>query len=150
MFSKLFSLCLLLVLGFSAGAQLGKIPATVTDAFNRQYPDAKQVSYEDNFSDYSVHFVLDSIKMTARFNSKGIWKGSERASRYEDLSEDVKQGFTKSKYADWKIREVSILVLPEAAGGGEQAKIKVSSGDLNKRVLYFNRTGRLVRDNGYL
>jgi hypothetical protein len=150
MFSKLFSLCLLVFLSFSAGAQLGKIPATVTDAFNKQYPDAKQVSYEDNFSDYSVHFVLDSIKMTARFTAKGIWKGSERESRYENLSDDVKEGFKKSKYADWKIREVSILVLPEAAGGGEQSKIKVSSGELNKRVLYFNRTGRLVRDHGYL
>jgi hypothetical protein len=150
MFSKFFSLCLLLALSFSASAQLGKIPSTVTDAFNKQYPDAKQVSYEDNFSDYSVHFVLDSIKMIARFNSKGIWKGSERASHFDALSDEVKDGFSKSKYADWKIREVSILVLPEAAGGGEQAKIRVSSGDLNKRVLYFNRTGRLVRDNGYL
>lgn len=150
MFSKLFSVCFLMALAFSAQAQLGKIPSSVTEAFNKQYPEAKQVSYEDNFSDYSVHFMLDSVKMTARFNAKGIWKGSERVSRYEDLSDEVKEGFTKSKYADWKIREVSILVLPEAAGGGEQAKIKVSSGDLNKRVLYFNRTGRLVRDHGYL
>ena len=134
----------------SAGAQMGKIPAAVTEAFARQYPAAQQVSYEDNLSVYSVHFVSDSVKMIARYSSKGTWKGSEKLSKFENLSEAVKDGFAKSKYSNWKVKDVYILLLPESAGGGEQYRIRVARDEINKKALYFNRTGKLVRDNVYL
>jgi hypothetical protein len=139
-----------LFIASAANAQLGKIPSAVTEAFAKQYPLARQVSYDDNLSDYSVHFVLDTFKMTAKYNSKGKWKGSEKESSFSQLSAEVKEGFAKSKYADWKVRDVSILILPEKAGGGEQYRLKVTNGDINKKMLFFNRTGRLVRDNIYL
>ena len=150
MLRNIASLFIIFFLCFSASAQLGKIPSAVTEAFAKQYPSAQQVSYEDNLSVYSVQFVSDTIKMIARYNAKGVWKGSEKLSRFEDLSTEVKDGFSKSKYADWQIKDVYILLLPESAGGGEQYRIRVANGDLNKKALYFNRTGRLVRDNIYL
>jgi hypothetical protein len=139
-----------LFISVSASAQLGKIPAAVTAAFAKQYPSAQQVSYEDHLTEYTVHFLLDTMKMTAKYNSKGVWKGSEKESAFDLLSSQVKEGFAKSKYADWKVRDVSILILSEKDGGGEQYRLKVTNGDLNKKVLYFNRSGRLVRDNMYL
>lgn len=140
-------LCLsTIVLNFSSSAQLGKIPVAVTAAFAKQYTSAKEVSYEDNLSDYAVKFVVDSSKMLARYSSKGIWKGSEKTISFDSLSADVKDGFKKSKFADWKVQSVLQMYLAESAGGGVQYRIKVTKTDLKKRYLYFNRLGRLVRD----
>jgi hypothetical protein len=148
MFRQLIAFSIFIsVFNFSAKAQLGKIPVAVTAAFAKQYPSAEQISYEDNISDYRVYFLADSVKWIAKYSSKGVWKGSEKEASYDQLSDDVKDGFQKSKYADWKIRSVSILLLTEKAGGGEQYRIKVSKGDLNKKYLYFNRMGRLVNDS---
>ncbi|RYY63243.1 MAG: hypothetical protein EOO12_12750 [Chitinophagaceae bacterium] len=130
----------------SASAQLGKIPAAVTDSFSRQYPDAKQVSYGDNLGDYSVRFLSDTARMTAHYNRKGVWQGSDKMISFERLSAEVKDGFMKSKFSDWQVKEVLQLYLTPTQGGGEQFRVKVSKGDFQKRYLYFNRTGRLVKD----
>ena len=129
-----------------ASAQLGKIPVAVTGAFIKQYAAAQQISYKDNLTDYSVNFLLDSNKMIAHYNSKGVWKGSEKEIAFDQLATEVKDGFTKSKFADWKVSGATVLYLTEKQGGGEQYRIKVSKGDIQRKYLYFNRTGRLVRD----
>jgi len=137
---------LLLGTTLSASAQLGKIPVSVTAAFSKQYATATQVSYSDNLGDYTVSFRLDTTAMVARYNGKGVWKGSERSIAFETLSADVKDGFMKSKFSDWNVLGVLQLYLPESQGGGEQFRVKVGKGDLKKRYLYFNRSGKLVRD----
>lgn len=129
-----------------ASAQLGKIPVAVTAAFTKQYATAQQVSYKDNLSDYSVNFLIDSNKMIAHYNSKGAWKGSEKDIAFDQLATEVKDGFAKSKFADWKVSGATVLYLTEKQGGGEQYRIKVAKGDIQRKYLYFNRTGRLVRD----
>ncbi|RYY88249.1 MAG: hypothetical protein EOO15_09620 [Chitinophagaceae bacterium] len=147
MFRSFVLACFCAVLcSFSASAQLGKIPSAVTDSFSRQYPDAKQVSYGDNLGDYTVRFLIDTSRMTAHYNKKGVWQGSDRAIAFESLSADVKDGFMKSKFSDWQVKEVLQLYLNAAQGGGEQYRIKVSKGDFKNRYLYFNRSGRLVKD----
>jgi hypothetical protein len=143
---RLFCLAFVVFVSLTASAQLGKIPVAVTAAFAKQYTTAQQVSYKDNISDYSVQFLLDSNKIIAHYNSKGVWKGSEKDVSFEQLSTEVKDGFAKSKYADWKVSGATVLYLSEKAGGGEQYRIRVVKGDIQKKYLYFNRMGRLVRD----
>ncbi|RYD97749.1 MAG: hypothetical protein EOP50_05465 [Sphingobacteriales bacterium] len=147
MFRSIVLACFCAVMfSLSASAQLGKIPSAVTDSFTRQYPQAKQVSYGDNLGDYSVRFLMDTSKMIAHYNRKGVWQGSDKTITFESLSNDVKDGFMKSKFSDWQVREVMHLYLTPEDGGGEQFRVKVSKGDLKRRYLYFNRSGRLVRD----
>jgi len=143
---RVLCLAIAVFVTLAASAQLGKIPVAVTAAFAKQYTTAKQVSYNDNLSDYSVSFLLDSNKMIAHYNSKGVWKGSEKEVAFEQLSAEVKEGFAKSKFADWKASGATILYLTEKQGGGEQYRIRVTKGDIQRKYLYFNRTGRLVRD----
>jgi hypothetical protein len=135
-----------LVFSFSASAQLGKIPVAVTAAFTKQYTEARDVAYSDNLGDYSVAFKVDTVKMTARYNKKGEWKGSEKSIAFDQLSADVKDGFMKCKFSDWQVQSVLQLYLPQSEGGGEQFRVKVSQGSLKKRYLYFNKIGKLVRD----
>jgi hypothetical protein len=143
-----FVLCCLCVLAFSisASAQLGKIPAAVTAAFNKQYTAAKDVAYSDNLGDYSVTFRVDTVHMLARYNRKGEWKGSEKTISFDRLPTEVKDGFMKSKFSDWTVLSVLQLYLTQSEGGGEQFRIKVGQGNLKKRNLFFNKAGKLVRD----
>ncbi|MCW3073594.1 MAG: hypothetical protein JWP69_663 [Flaviaesturariibacter sp.] len=143
---RVLCLAISVCISVAASAQLGKIPVAVTVAFAKQYVAAQQVSYKDNLSEYSVQFMLDSNKMIAYYNSKGVWKGSEKDIAFEELSTEVKDGLAKSKYADWKVSGATVLYLSEKAGGGEQYRVKVVKGDIQKKYLYFNRMGRLVRD----
>src|SRR5215216_2369909 len=91
---------------FSAVAQIRKTPALVTAAFEKQYPTAQDVEYKDLLASIHVHFVLDSIKMIARYNSKGEWKETEKEWSFDKFAPEVQDGFQKSKYADeWKVKE---------------------------------------------
>jgi len=133
------------LIGLSSFAQLRKTPAAVTQAFEKQYPNASKVQYEDNLINVQVHFVTDSAKMIAKYNSDGEWKETEREWNYDSLPADVKLGFDKSKYAiDWKVTETAIIYLPK---NEVRYRVKVEKGDLQKKYLFFDKNGRLIRDS---
>src|SRR6478672_3289666 len=110
---KVFILFTAFLFGFSSFAQIRKTPAAVAQAFEKQYPNASNVQYEDNLINVQVHFVTDNAKMNARYNSDGEWKETEREWNYDSLPADVKLGFDKSKYSvDWKVKETAIIYMP--------------------------------------
>jgi hypothetical protein len=142
---KLFVLSMAFIIGLSSFAQIRKTPLAVTDAFEKQYPHASKVQYEDNILNVQVHFVSDSGKMTAKYNSDGEWKETEREWSYDSLSSEVKTGFEKSKYAtDWKVKETTIIYLPR---NEVRYRVKVEKSDLQKKYLFFDKNGRLIRDS---
>lgn len=134
-----------LVFGFSSFAQIRKTPAAVSQAFEKQYPNASKVQFEDNLVNVQVHFVGDSGKMTAKYNGDGEWKETEREYAYDDLPADVKTGFDKSKYAvEWKVKETAIIYLPNSE---IRYRVKVEKNDLQKKYLFFDKNGRLIKDS---
>ena len=132
-----------LLMSVGSFAQLRDIPAEVTDAFTKQYPGAEQVVYKDNLKNFHVHFLLSGDKYVAKYNSKGEWKESEKSTDIVKLPQPVQDGFNKSKYTAWKIKEVVALQMPN---GAEHYKIRVEKGELQKKNLYFNKEGRLTKD----
>lgn len=142
---KGFILIAALVLALSSFAQIRKTPAGVTTAFEKQYPNASKVQYEDNLLNVQVHFVSDSGKMVAKYNSDGEWKETEREFNYDSVPADVKTGFDKSKYStEWKVKETTVIYLPH---NEIQYRMKVQKNDLQKKYLFFDRTGRLIKDS---
>lgn len=138
-----------LILGFSAiglgcFAQIRKIPPAVTNAFSKQYPGAHDVAYKDNLLNVQVNFVLDSAEMIAKYSSDGEWKETDKISTYNDLPTEVKDGFQKSKYATgWKATETTIVYLPH---NEIRYRLKVEKNDVQKKYLFFNKNGKLLRD----
>lgn len=142
---KVFIFSLALIFAANSFAQLRKTPIAVTTAFEKQYPTASKVQYEDNLINVQVHFLLDSAKMIAKYNSDGGWKETEKEFAYDSLPLEVKAGFDKSKYSvDWKQTETSIIYLPS---GAVQYRIKVQKNDIQKKYLFFDKSGRLLRDS---
>ena len=128
----------------SADAQIRKIPAEVTDAFKGKYPAASGVEWKDKLTVFQANFQLDGEKMQARFNTSGEWQETEKALAEEKLPTEIKDGFSKSKFTEWEVKEVSHI---DRKDGSEQFRLLVRKNDLEKKYLFFDKTGKLIRDS---
>ena len=124
-------------------SQVREIPKAVRETFSNQYPEATNTDFRDQLVAVFVDFELEGEKYIATYNNKGDWKGTEKDWNFNDLQEDVKDGFEKSKFADWDVMETKIMYLP---GGSEQYRMRVKKSEVQKKYLYFNGKGRLLRE----
>ena len=123
-------------------AQIREIPKAVEETFSQQYNGANNIDFKDQLVRVDVYFELKGDKMIASYTNRGIWKETEKEWSFDKLSEEVKDGFQKSKYADREVEETTVLYLP---GGSEQYRIKAKKSGVDKKYLYFNTKGRLLR-----
>lgn len=125
-------------------AQIRKVPAEVTTAFQAKYPDAKNVEWKDNLTNFQATFSMNDAEWSADFNSKGEWKESTKKMTYEALPAVVKDGFSKSKYNDWSPGSVTMI---EKADKSITYKIYAEKSSLvQKRFLFFNKEGQLEKE----
>lgn len=124
-------------------AQFRKVTAEVTNAFTAAFPTATNVTWKDNLTNFEAQFDLGGNHSVAKFNNKGEWLETQTDLKFEGLTSAVQDGFNKSKYADWQRAEIK-----EIKNKGKDAayRIYVRKTDLQKRYLYFNAKGQLVRD----
>jgi len=143
---KKISLFVLVIMLFSSvlNAQIRSIPASVTDAFKSRYPHADNVAWKDKITYFEASFTVNGTDVTSDFSNKGEWKSSEAKTSYDALPTSVKDGFTKCQYADWTKGSVTEL---QHMGKSVQYRVYVEkSQPFQKRFLYFNANGKLVRD----
>lgn len=140
----IFLIFSLLVITGMASAQFRKVPAEVTNAFNMSYPNAKNVTWKSGFTSYEASFEWEGDAAVAKYTNKGEWKETERVRKFDSLNEEIKDGFRKSKYADWEMGEIK-----EQREKDKETlfRIYVRKSGLNKRYLYFNADGKLVKDS---
>jgi hypothetical protein len=141
-FPAFFSLLLIISTAISFG-QVRKIPSEVTESFREKYPAATNVEWRDKLSSFSAVFESDEVHYEARFNSKGEWQFTENEIEESDLPEAVKDGYDKSKYADWEIGKIHKI---ELSDGSFQYRIESVKNDIRRKNLYFNSEGRLIKD----
>lgn len=144
-----FFLCASLLLMFTAFtsvslAQVRKIPSEATESLKTKYPEAKNVSWSDKLTGFVASFQIGDENYKARFSSKGVWEKTEKELSQEKLPPAIKDGFDKSKYADWEFKSARQLSLP---GDAAQYVIVVSKGKVQKKNLLFSDKGQLLKDN---
>ena len=136
------AVCLTFISGI-AFSQIREIPKAVEETFSNQYKGASDIDFKDQLVRVDVYFILDGESMIASYTNKGLWKETQKQWSFDKLPEDVKNGFEKSKYADREVDDVIALYLP---GGLEQYRLKAKKNDVEKKYLYFNPKGRLLRE----
>jgi hypothetical protein len=139
---RLLAILVILISSSEGYSQVTSIPEQAKENFFKQYPDAKNVQWENDLINVNARFELDSNTMNAEYNNRGIWKRTLKDYDYEKLPEDVKDGFTKSKYAGKQVLDVKVLYLP---GYVIQYRVKVAKNEIEKKFLFFNTDGRLIR-----
>ena len=141
--NRLVVIIISIFLSSSAGfAQVTSIPDLAKENFFKQYPDAKNVQWQNDVVNVNARFEQDSNSLNAEYNNKGTWKWTLKDWTFDKLTTDIKEGFSKSKYASRQVLEVKVLYLP---GYVIQYRLKVEKNDIEKKFLFFNTEGRLVR-----
>jgi hypothetical protein len=125
-------------------SQIRKIPASATETLKEKYPSAEKVQWKDQISHFTAKFVLDSKDYEAHFDNDGNWKESLVKIDEDELPSEVKDGISKSKYSDWTIDKVEKM---ETSDNNTQYRLQVKSGDIKKKILYFNPDGQLAKDH---
>lgn len=125
-------------------AQLRKIPAVVTEAFKKKYPDAQKVEWNDKVTVFMASFSEGGNNYEARFTSKGEWKSTENEIGVTEIPGEVKEGFNKSKYTDWELANAYKIEIP---GDKVEYRVHIKKSDLQKKNLLFSSDGRLLKDN---
>jgi hypothetical protein len=128
----------------SSFSQIRKIPSAATESLKEKYPGADKVQWKDQITHYTAKFSLDSKDYEAHFDNDGNWKESLVKIDEAELPSEVKDGIAKSKYSDWNIDKVEKL---ESANDSVQYRLQVKSGDIKKKILYFNPDGKLASDH---
>ncbi|MEO6316548.1 MAG: PepSY-like domain-containing protein [Chitinophagaceae bacterium] len=142
-------LCFLLVCMFSmtafsnTHAQIRKIPAEVTEAFKAKYPNTKNAEWKDKLTSFQVNYEMDDVKYESKFSSKGEWLQTEKDLGEDALPAEVKDGYSKSKFTDWELKSVTWVQSKE---NGVQYRLFVRKSGVEKKYLYFDKTGKLVKD----
>lgn len=141
-----FSLLFILISLFSMNvfSQVTSIPEEAKRNFARQYPDAENVEWDNDIVNVNVRFDLEGEKMNAEYSNKGIWKNTVKDWSYEKLPPAVADGFKKSKYADRTVTETKIVYYP---GDVTRYRLKVEKNEVQKKYLFFNGNGRLVKES---
>jgi len=134
---------ILFTITLTSFSQLREIPQAVRETFANQYPKAENTDFKDFLAKVEVNFEMNGEQLVATYTNKGDWRGTEKDYRFDELEERIKDGFQKSKFAEWDITETKVLYLP---GGSEQYRIRVRKSDVQKKYLYFNTKGRLLRE----
>ncbi|MBS1918512.1 MAG: PepSY-like domain-containing protein [Bacteroidetes bacterium] len=142
--ASLFIFSIVICVSISSFAQIRKIPAEVTEALKSKYPGASNVTWKDKLTVFSALFEMNNEKYEARFNSKGEWQSTEKEISENDLPANVKDGLDKSKYADWELKSVYTIDLPEDK---IQYRVQVAKSGIQKKNLLFSNDGRLLKDN---
>ncbi|PZR27108.1 MAG: hypothetical protein DI535_11885 [Citrobacter freundii] len=135
---------LLCAAAIPAFSQIRKIPKIVEENFSNQYKGASDIEFKDQLVSVDVHFKLEGDTMTASYSNKGIWKETQKRSTFEEFPQEVQDGFKKSRYADREIDEATTIFLP---GDVTQYRIKAKKNGVEKKYLYFNTKGRLLRES---
>src|SRR5688572_29116601 len=118
MMKRFFAALLLVTAIFSSqelNAQLRKVPVEVTDDFKTKFPDASNLEWKDRFSSVEANFKIAETAYKARFNKNGEWMETEKIIEPAVLPAAVKDGFDKSKYTSWEVKELSHLEKKDSA-----------------------------------
>jgi hypothetical protein len=140
---KILSVIAIAMMFTAVHAQIRKIPAEVTEAFRTKYPDTKNVEWKDKITGFQVSYEMNGIQYQSKFSNKGEWLRTEKIIAEETLPAAVKDGYGKSKYTGWELKEVSRI---ENKDNSIQFRLFVRKSGVEKKYLYFDPEGKLVKD----
>lgn len=120
----------------------GSIPdASILNAFNSKYPDAKKVEWETKANYKVAEFNYGSFETEAWFDQNGQWIMTETDIPYTQLPQPVRTHFESSEYSKWRLEDVDKL---ERVNTATLYIIEVEKGEV-ENDLYYAEDGTLIK-----
>jgi|KBSMisStaDraftv2_1062788.scaffolds.fasta_scaffold13926_5 hypothetical protein len=124
-------------------AQVVKIPETAKKNFSEKYPKAQQVEWSNNVTNETARFTQNGKGYKAYYDLDGKWTRTETQITEAELPAPVKDGFSKSKFASWPVKDRAKLEMPK----GTFYRIHTKKDVVNDKYLMFDKEGKLTADN---
>jgi hypothetical protein len=140
--TRILFLSVIVLLTITSYSQLKKVPVAVRESFSQQYPEAEVIAWDGALFNSSIRFMLDKKHMNSRYSNKGVWKYTEEKTSFEAVPEAVKSSFQCGKFKELAIQEVDIMYYPDAS---IQYRIKAGNNAVEKKFLYYDEEGKLVK-----
>jgi len=147
-----FLLLLILYIGIASLNNRGlcqtqPVPPSITSQFASMFPDAKNTEWRNKQTDFQVFFMTGHAKCEVKFSMDGKWISTEKQITKDSLPEKIQTGLRSGKYADWSIQSVYVLYFPDQP---VQYHIVVTKDNLPNKILFFDRSGEILKDNSLL
>jgi uncharacterized lipoprotein NlpE involved in copper resistance len=124
-----------------ADAQVVDVPNKAKEHFFKKYPDAKNADWNNNVVSYAAKFNMGSNTYRAYYHMDGTWDYTEVYLEVSQVPAAVKESFSKSRYADWKVNSYNAI---ESNKGKNSYQIQVEKG-IEKTAIYFDKNGKEVK-----
>ena|GEM_PF-674212 len=137
-----FASCMLLATNLCS-AQVVNIPDKAKKSFAEKYPKASDVNWSNNVSNYTAKFKQKKKDYVAHYNVDGTWDNTETKIDKDDLPKDVKESFSKSRYADWQLNSTDYV---EDNKGQSLYRFNLKKG-IEKKYLYLDKDGKEIKSS---
>lgn len=142
----LFLLAAVVSLGLTTGCdddddRTVPVPDAVANTFRGMYPNASDIEWTERNGYLIADFREGHADMQAWFTTGGEWRMTETDLLFEQLPEAVRNAFSTSEYADWRVEDAEELV---RAGLEPIYVLEVEKGQ-NEYELYYTGDGVLIR-----
>ena len=119
-------------------------PLPVTNNFASMFPNAKNIEWRDKVSDYQVFFVTDNTRCEAKFGTDGKWISTEKQIKNDSIPAAIKESLKSGKYADWILQSAYRLNFPDQP---DQYHIVVTKNNMPNKILFFDKSGQILKEN---
>lgn len=129
-----------LITGLSAFGYKKEVPEKVEEAFNKKFPEAKGVHWDqESDHEWEAEFKWDGHRYSANFMDDGTWKETEHEIKFKQLPERVRISLFQ-KFQDYKIKEQEI----SETSNGTLYECEIKKGK-SKLEVAFDEKGELMK-----
>jgi hypothetical protein len=89
-----------------------QVPANIISAFQNKFPNAKDVEWEMDNSDFEVNFEIGEVEWSAKYDPSGKLVETENEIKVSQLPQNVRQSI-ESEYPNCKIEEAEQATLAD-------------------------------------
>ncbi len=132
---------------YDVNAQLRKIPPAVTDDLKAKFPEAEEVQWSSKLSSFLAEFYVGKVPYEVRYNSKGEWQSTDELIDKAQTPQEVLESHGKSKFSDWEIVNIFKRTVPN---GGIQYRLYIRKSDLQKRFIFYDPSGKYIKEQTVL
>ena len=130
-------------LGMNLTAQVINVPGKSQKHFGETYPNAKEIKWKNNVSDYVAKFKQDSHNYNAHYNIDGSWDYTEKAIDSTELPVPVKTATHNSRYADWKALSFAYV---ENNKKQKLYRTELKKG-ISRKYVFYDESGKEVKSS---
>jgi len=137
---KKLSVLVMLILTATLQSFAQDVPSKVKDAFNKKFPQAKSVHWDnENATEWEAEFKMNGKEYSANFGTDGTWKETEHDISVKELPIAVKNTLSKT-FKGYNIEDAEITETPTY----KAYEVEIEKGETTMEVV-IDEHGKILK-----